>query len=153
MQTKTRIAAASLVVSASTLIGVAMHEGYMGTAYKDVGGVETIGFGETKGVKAGQTTTPVRALVDLQQALDTHAKGMIACINVPISQGEYDAYLDFTYNVGVHAFCTSTLNYKLNAMDYVGACQELLKWTRAGNQILPGLVRRRQEEYEKCLAS
>ena len=78
---------------------------------------------------------------------------MVKCIHVPVTQGEYDAYLDFTYNVGTFAFCTSTLNKKLNAMDYEGACKELLNWTKAGGKVLPGLVKRRQDEYKQCSQS
>lgn len=148
---KNRTAVAALVISASTLVGIAVHEGYVGQTYLDAVGVPTIGFGETKGVKAGQKTTPERALIQLLQSADTHAKGMTACIKVPLTQGEYDAYLSFTYNVGVGAFCRSTLNQKLNAGDYEGACNELLKWDKAGGRTLPGLTKRRQEEHRQCL--
>jgi len=144
--------AAAIVASAAVLVGVAVHEGYKSTAYQDVGGVYTVGYGQADGVKKGDVTDPVRALVKLEQSLDEHAKGMVQCIKVPVSQGEYDAYLDFTYNVGVSAFCHSTLNKKLNDMDYAGACKELLKWVTAGGKPQPGLVKRRQEEYEKCSA-
>lgn len=153
MISKQRVAAASLIASASVLVSVAMHEGYSGTAYKDTTGVETIGFGQADGTKAGDKTNPVRALQVLEDSLDSHAKGMVACIHVPISQGEYDAYLDFTYNVGVSAFCHSTLNKKLNSGDYAGACKELLKWDKAGGKVLPGLAKRRQEEYAQCSGS
>jgi lysozyme len=150
MDDPTRKAAAGIVASAAVLVGVAVHEGYMSTAYPDVGGVWTVGFGQADGVKKGDTTDPVRALVKLEKSLDEHAKGMVQCIKVPISQGEYDAYLDFSYNVGVSAFCHSTLNKKLNSGDYDGACKELLKWTTAGGKVEPGLLKRRQEEYEQC---
>ena len=153
MADKIRMAAASLVASASVLVGVAMHEGYSGTAYKDTAGVATVGFGQADGVKLGDKTDPVRALKTLENSLDSHAKGMVVCIHVPVSQGEYDAYLDFTYNVGVSAFCHSALNKKLNSGDYDGACKELLKWDKAGGKVLPGLVKRRQEEYAQCLGS
>jgi len=142
--------AAAIIASAAVLVGVAVHEGYSGTAYQDVGGVYTVGYGQADGVKKGDKTDPIRALVKLEESLDEHAKGMVKCIHVPISQGEYDAYLDFTYNVGVSAFCYSTLNKKLNSMDYAGACKELLKWDTAGGKVEPGLLKRRQEEYEKC---
>jgi lysozyme len=146
-----RASAATLVASASVIVGVAMHEGYSGTAYKDTAGIATIGFGQADGTKIGDKTDPVRALVQLEQSLDEHAKGMVKCIHVPISQGEYDAYLDFTYNVGVFAFCTSTLNKKLNSGNYDGACKELLNWDKAGGKVVAGLTKRRQEEYAKCL--
>ena len=129
-----------------------INEGYKSNAYQDVGGVYTVGYGQADGVKKGDATDPVRALVKLEQSLDEHAKGMVQCIHVPISQGEYDAYLDFTYNVGVSAFCHSTLNKKLNSMDYAGACKELLKWNTAGGKVVAGLQKRRAEEYEKCSA-
>jgi lysozyme len=144
--------AAAIVASAAVLVSVAVHEGYKGTAYQDVGGVYTVGYGQADGIKKGDVTDPVRALVKLEQSLDEHAKGMVQCIQVPISQGEYDAYLDFTYNVGVSAFCHSTLNKKLNSMDYDGACKELLKWNTAGGKVVAGLQKRRTEEYEKCSA-
>jgi lysozyme len=153
MISKQRAAAASLVASASVLVGVAVHEGYSSTAYRDTAGVATVGFGQADGVKMGDKTDPVRALKTLEDSLDAHAKGMVECIHVPVSQGEYDAYLDFTYNVGVSAFCHSTLNKKLNSGDYVGACLELVKWDQAGGRVLPGLVKRRQEEYLQCSGS
>jgi len=143
---------AALVVSAAALVGIAVNEGYKSTAYQDVVGVYTVGFGQADGTKKGDTTNPVRALVKLQNTVDQTAKEMANCIYVPISQGEYDAYLDFSYNVGVSAFCHSTLNKKLNSGDYGGACKELLKWDTAGGKVEPGLLKRRTEEYEKCSA-
>lgn len=149
-----RTAATSLAVSASILVAIALSEGYRGEAYIPVpGDVPTIGFGETSGVKMGQTTTPTRALVQLLQSADRHAKGMVECIKVPISQNEFDAYLSFTYNVGVRAFCTSTLIKKLNAQDYEGACNELLRWDKQGGVVLPGLTKRRKEEHALCLGN
>jgi lysozyme len=153
MENKGRVAVASLVVSASTLVGIAFHEGYLGTAYKDVTGVATIGFGETKDVKMGQTTDPVRALIRLEASANEHAKGIAKCIKVPLYQYEFDAYVDFAYNVGVGAFCNSTLNKKLNSGDYAGACSELLRWNRAGGQVLAGLTKRRQAEYQTCMGN
>lgn len=151
MINKNRVAIASLVITASTLVGIATHEGYVGSTYLDAVGVPTIGFGETKGVKQGQKTTPERALIQLLTSADEHAKGIISCVKVPLAQHEFDAYLSFTYNVGVGAFCKSTLVKKLNAMDYEGACKELPKWIYAGGKPLPGLVKRREQEYKQCL--
>ncbi len=151
MKTQTRQVAAAFAVTAAALVGIASHESYRGSTYKDSGGVATLGYGETKGVTHGQTTTPERALQTLLASADQHAKDMSACITVPIYQHEFDAYLSFTYNVGAGAFCRSTLNKKLNAGDYAGACNELLKWNRVGNKVLPGLTKRRQAEYLTCI--
>ena len=151
MINKPRAAIASLVITASTLVAIATHESYVGQTYLDAVGVPTIGFGETKGVKPGQKTTPERALVQLLVSADEHAKGMISCVKVPLAQNEFDAYLSFTYNVGVGAFCRSTMVKKLNEQNYTEACAELRKWVYAGNKVLPGLVKRREQEYKQCL--
>ncbi|CAB4147770.1 COG3772 Phage-related lysozyme (muraminidase) [uncultured Caudovirales phage] len=151
MNDRARQVAAALTISSAAIAGIAFFEGYRAMAYRDVGGIPTIGYGETKGVKMGDTTTPERALVRLQESANEHVKGMVKCIKVPITQGELDAYASFTYNVGVGAFCSSTLNKKLNSSDYAGACKELLKWTMAGGKVFPGLIKRRQEEYVRCI--
>jgi len=66
-------------------------------------------------------------------------------------QYEWDAYVSWAYNVGAAAACKSTLVKKLNRSDYVGACNELLRWNRAGGRVLPGLVKRRKAERNMCL--
>jgi lysozyme len=53
---------------------------------------------------------------------------------------------DFAYNLGVPRYRSSTLRRKINAQDWEGAKEELMKWTRGGGKILPGLVRRRKAE-------
>lgn len=150
MANRTRVAVASLAVSAAAVLGVAHFEGFSSKAYRDPVGIPTIGFGETRGVVMGQTITREDATKLLGERVEEHARGMAKCIHVPISQDEFDAYADFTYNVGIGAFCKSGLAAKLNSGDYVGACKELLKWVYAGGKVLPGLVRRRQEEFSKC---
>lgn len=151
MTNKKRVAAASLAISVAALSSIALHEGFRSKAYLDPVGIPTIGYGETKGVKMGDTITQRKALERLKLSANEHGQGMARCIRVPLSQGEYDAYLSFTYNVGVGAFCRSTLNKKLNSGDYQGACKELLRWTKAGGKELPGLVKRRQEEFKQCI--
>jgi lysozyme len=153
MKEKIRRNAAILTISGLALLGIATHEGYREKAYRDVTGVPTVGYGETKGITMNSTMTRLEAFQRLAISADEHAEGMVRCIKVPISQGEFDAYLSFTYNVGVGAFCRSTLVKKLNNMDYDGACKELLRWTQAGGKVYPGLVRRRQEEYNTCIGA
>lgn len=149
-----RTLVASLALSASAFVGITLHEGYRGEAYIPVpGDVPTLGFGTTEGVKMGDRTTPPKAL---ERALTDVAKfegALKRCIKVPLYQHEYDAYIQFAYNVGSGAFCGSTLVKKLNREDYAGACAELLRWTRAGGRELPGLVKRRQAEYRLCLGA
>jgi lysozyme len=65
---------------------------------------------------------------------------------VSLNQGQYDALVDFTYNLGPAALQGSTLLRKLNAGDYAGAAAEFPKWCHAGRAVLPGLVTRRARE-------
>nr|WP_282099142.1 lysozyme [Thauera aromatica] len=128
-----------------------MHEGYRGEAYDDGVGVQTIGFGTTAGVKPGDRITPEKALVRALTDAQKFEGALKQCVKVPLHQHEYDALVSFAYNVGSTAFCQSTLVRKLNAADYSGACKELLRWTKAGGRELPGLVKRRQAEYQLCM--
>jgi len=146
-----RRSVAALSLSAAALVGLALHEGYRGEAYIPVpGDVATIGFGTTAGVKMGDRITPEKALARALTDAQKFEGALKQCVKVPLHQHEYDAYIQFSYNVGSTAFCGSTLVRKLNALDYEGACKELLRWTKAGGRELPGLVKRRQAEYQLC---
>jgi lysozyme len=149
---KGRTFVAALVISAATLVGIASHEGYVEIATPPVkGDVPTNGFGATKGVREGDRTTPVRALIRLNSEIEEHAQAVRRCAPVPMYQHEFDAYVSLTYNIGQGAFCKSTLAKKLNALDYPGACKEILKWDKFKGQPLRGLTIRRQAEYKQCM--
>ena len=148
---------AALSLSATLLVSVALHEGYTDRAVIPVpGDVPTLGHGTTRHadgrpVKMGDTTTPQRALSDLLRDLNSHSAGISKCITAPLHQHEFDAYSSLAYNIGVGAFCKSTLVRKLNAGDYAGACSEILRWNKVGGRVLRGLVNRRQAEYNTCV--
>ena len=132
---KARIAVAALTLSASALVGIAVHEGYIPQTYTDAVGVPTIGFGTTGGVKPGDKTDPVRALIRLNADAEAIQRELRACIgDVPLYQHEWDAISSWAYNVGAGAACGSTLVRKLRQVppDYAGACAELSRWTFAG---------------------
>lgn len=141
-----------LAVSGALLVALAVHEGYRDEAYVPVKGDRpTIGFGDAgPAVKLGDTTTPVRALIRLQEQAEQHAQAVRECAPVPMYQHEFDAYVSLAYNIGGQSFCGSTLVRKLNAGDYEGACREILRWDKFRGRALPGLTKRRQEEYRKC---
>lgn len=147
-----RLSIASLYLSASVLVGIALEEHFAPKAMIPVpGDVPTIGFGTTEGVKMGDTITPERALVRLLKDTDKFAAAVKRCAHVPMHQYEFDAYVSLTYNIGEGAFCKSTLAKKLNAYDYEGACKEILKWDKFKGKPLKGLTNRREREYAKCI--
>ncbi len=140
----------ALVLSATALVGIALHEGFKDRAYDDGVGVQTIGYGSTVGVKPGDTITPERALVRLAKDADAYQVAMRKCVAVPLYPHEWDAYVSLTYNIGTAAFCGSTLAGLLNAGDYAGACAQISRWNRAGGRVLSGLTKRRAAERALC---
>ncbi len=147
-------------VSVAIVSIIAGFEGYRSTAYRPIKGDEvTIGYGSTRyedssKVSMGDTIDVPRAKILLKGTADKMAQQAVACLgDVPLYEWEWNAYMSFIYNVGPTAFCQSTLLKKLKQTppDYVGACKELLKWTRAQGRVIPGLVARRQKEYSMCI--
>lgn len=130
--------------------GLAMTQAFEGLrlhAYQDVAGVWTIGYGSTiPAVYPGQAITEQEAeqrlIADMQKAI-TAVKELVT---VAITQGQFDALVDFTYNEGQGHLKTSTLLRKVNAGDFAGAVLEFDKWDEAGGQVRSGLLRRREAE-------
>lgn len=148
-----RKSAIGLAASAALVASLAGYEGYREHAYLDAVGVPTVGFGATAGVRMGDRTDPVRAVQRLAADADAHAREAGRCMGeVPLYQHEFDAYASLAYNIGAPAFCGSTLVKRLKSSppDYPGACRELLRWVHADGKRLPGLVKRRADEYRLC---
>lgn len=154
---KIRKPAVALAISIAGIGGIAVHEGYRDKAYIPVpGDVPTIGYGSTtyedgSKVKIGDKITRQQAEVLLRNKVSVFERQVKSCVKVPLAQNEYDAFVSLTYNIGGQAFCSSTLVKKLNTYDYEGACKEILKWDKFRGNPLPGLTKRRQEEYRQCL--
>lgn len=142
----------ALTLSASAFVGLVSYEGYSDKAYVPVpGDVPTIGFGTTQGVKLGDKITPVAALRRAIVDISSTESAVKHCVKVPLKQGEYDAYIQLSYNIGTSAFCKSTLVRKLNSGDYKGACNEILKWNKFQGKENKGLSNRRSGEYQTCI--
>jgi GH24 family phage-related lysozyme (muramidase) len=69
-------------------------------------------------------------------------------VTVPLNQNQFDALVSFVFNVGEGAFKDSTLLRLLNSGNYKAASAQFGKWVYAGKQVLPGLVARRESEYQ-----
>ena len=133
-------------------------EGLRTKAYRDPVGIPTICFGATKGVMLGDTATPEQCKAMLTKEMLESIDAVDRCTpNLPVNV--LAAFADAAYNIGPKIACDtarSTAARKLKAGDFVGACNELLRWDRAnmpgiGLVPLPGLTKRRQLERELCL--
>lgn len=130
---------------------IKQFEGCKLTAYQDSVGVWTIGYGWTqpvdgKPVRAGMTIKQETAERLLKTGLVSYESDVSRLVKVGLTQGQFDALVSFTYNLGARSLSTSTLLRKLNAGDYAGAADEFLRWNKAGGKVLNGLSRRREAE-------
>nr|WP_269841900.1 lysozyme [Enterobacter asburiae] len=134
--------------------GIALIKKFEGcklTAYQDSVGVCTIGYGWTqpvdgKPIRVGMTIKQETAERLLKTGLVSYESDVSRLVKVGLTQGQFDALVSFTYNLGARALSTSTLLRKLNAGDYAGSADEFLRWNKAGGKVLNGLTRRREAE-------
>lgn len=122
-------------------------------AYPDTGDVPTIGWGHTRGVALGLTCIETQAEAWLREDCADAEDAVSQYIAVPLSQNQFDALVSFTFNVGGGALRTSTLRKMLNAGNYVGAADQLLRWNKDNGVVLNGLVTRRAAERNLFLAN
>lgn len=130
---------------------IKQFEGCKLTAYQDSVGVWTIGYGWTqpvdgKPIRAGMTIKQETAERLLKTGLVSYESDVSRLVKVGLTQGQFDALVSFTYNLGARSLSTSTLLRKLNSGDYAGAANEFLRWNKAGGKVLNGLTRRREAE-------
>lgn len=135
-------------ISAAGLIFIALMEGFA-PPYRDVGGVWTNGFGNTK--NGQQSVTVPQALKQLGENANEATYAVIVCLDVVPEQNEIDAFTSLTFNIGSRAFCQSTLVKKYRAGDKAGACKEILRWDYVQGKKVAGLTNRRRAEYDMCM--
>jgi lysozyme len=130
-------------------VGVIKHfEGYSPVVYKDAAGYDTIGFGHLirPGEKIPETLLGEAAERLLQQDIRPKAAAVNAQVSVPLFQGQFDAVLSWTYNLGEGALRSSTMLKKINAERHAEVPAQMKRWNKAGGKVLKGLERRKQAE-------
>ena len=127
-------------------------EGFSARPYLCPAGVPTIGYGATyypDGKKVTLRDKPVTeadATAMLRSMLVQYENGVSRYVQVPITQGQFDALVSFAYNLGLAALKGSTLLRLVNERNYVGAAAQFSRWNKASGKVLPGLTRRREAE-------
>ena len=114
--------------------------------------IPTVCYGETEGVRIGDTYTKAQCLDMLEKKLPRYIESVAKCITAPITPETLAAFGSFAYNVGERGACRSTAVRRYNAGDGVGACNALMAWNRAGGREVRGLTNRRAAERKVCLA-
>ena len=125
-------------------------EGLELKVYLDSADLPTVGYGHLvtrgDGLRVGDIILQSQADAFLEHDMQTAIDGVDTLVRVPLNDNQRAALISFTYNLGEGALKGSTLLRKLNAGDYAGCADELLKWTRAGGKVVQGLVNRRNKE-------
>ncbi len=135
-------------LSAEGLDLIKRFEGFRGHAYNDVAGFSTIGYGHRivppESFPNGITEPQAAAILakDVAEAERTVTR----LVKVALTQGQFDALVDFCFNLGSGRLVKSTLLRALNAGRYDAAAEQLLLWDLAGGEVNLGLKVRREVE-------
>lgn len=106
----------------------------------------TIGWGHTRGVVEGMECTEAQAEVWYRQDMSVAEHDVQLYVTVPLTQGQFDALVDWTFNLGGENLRSSSMLRFLNNKDFSQALQELRRWDHMGKVVVEGLTARRQEE-------
>lgn len=137
-------------ISETGLNLIKMSEKLALKAYICPAGYPTIGYGHV--VKPAEAASFANGINEHQAnallAADVNAseRAVLRLISVPLTDGQFDALVSFTFNLGAGALQRSALRRKVNRKDHADVPAEFLKWVWAGGKKLKGLVRRRTAE-------
>jgi len=128
-------------------------EGFEPTIYEDAAGYPTIGYGHLirPGEKFPKRITKAQGEEILRQDVGVAERAVVRLINAPLSDGQFDALVSFTFNLGAGALQRSTLRRKVNREDHAHVPTEFMRWVWAGGRKLRGLIRRRSAEADLYL--
>ena len=146
-QTPLAAAPGSMSISDRGVELIAKYEGCRLDAYKCPAGVWTIGYGHTAGVKEGDRLPSQESAKELlKKDLEKYGGYVNDCvrkglITFPLNQNQFDALTSFCYNCG-----NGNLQKLVSGRDAATVAEKLLLYNKGGGKVLPGLVRRREEE-------
>lgn len=143
------------VSGVGTALGLAIAiimpwEGRELRAYRDIVGVWTICYGETRGVKSGDRATVAECEAGLAKAVGEYEQRIRPCLPAQLPPETRAAFISAAYNIGTHGFCTSSMSKRALAGNLPSACDALLLWNKAGGKVVKGLTNRRKAERELC---
>jgi lysozyme len=135
-------------ISQNGLMLIKQFEGFMAEPYLCPGGYWTIGYGHIiqNPKDYPYSLTRDEALELLAQDVIVTERAVLRLIRVPLTNGQFDALVSFTFNLGAGALQRSTLRRKVNREEHADVPAEFRKWVWAGGKKLNGLVKRRKAE-------
>lgn len=140
-------------VSDSLIKQLMTFEGLSLEAYEDAAGVPTIGYGHTSGVKMGDRISEYWAK-ELLLADIAVAERAVDSLELELTQGQLDALVSFTFNLGFGRLKSSTLLKVIRGGGSMRQIRrEFMRWVHAGGYKLKGLEKRRAWEADRFFAS
>jgi lysozyme len=123
-------------------------EGFRNRVYLDVAGIPTIGYGHRlhRSESFPNGIDEPKAAEILASDLREVEQAVRRLVKVPLTEGQFDALVDFCFNLGAGRLAASTLLSDLNAGKYDEAVEQLLRWDHAAGQEFPALKARREAE-------
>jgi lysozyme len=121
-------------------------EGCSLTPYKDIRGIWTNGYGNTHNVDPNVTINMSQAVADLMSNIQACVDAINRDVKITLTQGEFDALVDFSFNLGITALEHSTLWTLVNAGRLSEAKAQFPRWDHAGGVEVEGLLKRRLAE-------
>ena len=144
-------------LSAQGLDFIKAQEGFRMTVYLDVAGNPTAGTGhlltpeEQVQYPVGSQVPEMVALAWLESDVAGAEEAVNRLVTVPLSQSQFDALVDFCFNLGGGALQRSTLLADLNEGRYHSAAAQIPLWDHAGGRVVQGLQDRRLAEQRLFL--
>ncbi len=143
-------------ITADGLALIKRFEGFESEIYRDAAGLSTIGYGHLirederglwdNGISRAEAERVLCADIEIAE------RAVLRLMYVALSDGQFDALVSFSFNLGAGALQRSTLRRKVNREEHDEAPAEFRRWVWAGGRRLRGLVRRREAEIARYLA-
>lgn len=129
---------------------ISRFEGLSLSPYKCPANYWTVGYGHR--IREGEEdlfkglASQEDAIKLLQLDVRDAEQAVNACVQIPLTQNQFDALVSLVFNIGSGNFKKSILRVVINKQDRPAISRHWLQWRMAGGKVLAGLERRRKEE-------
>lgn len=145
------IATGAALALALAVPNIARYEGKRNDPYKDLAGIPTVCYGETRVPMRHYTDAECLSL--LNKAVK-HFQGEVLKCSPELANRPYQlaATTSLAYNIGAKRYCSSTVAKRFKQGNWLSACENFKSWVYVGKVKKQGLVNRRADEYRLCIS-
>lgn len=133
---------------------IAPFEGLETKSYRDIVGIWTVCYGETRGVTSTSQYTPAQCKTMLSERVAEFDRAIDKCLPKGLSDPTRASFISLAYNIGSHGFCSSSISRHAMNGNLPQACENIKLYNKArvmGKlQSIRGLTLRRKAESDLC---